>query len=406
MGRIQEFCVNEPKLQNTCFFCWKYSCPCKTGTTTYVQLHQPKKVTSRGRGGTSSKIKFKGLDLFWLNTCGWSSKVGPTGKKSHHQANHPQIGHDGTNSRILWSTRRPKLQNTCFFLLKIQLSLQKGTDTHVQLHQPKKWLEEAEAQVSKIKSKGLDLFLWLNTCGIIFKGWPHRKKIASPGQSSTDRTWWDEFKNFVSTSPNCKTHGVVFFAENTVVLAKTGTTTYVQLHQPKKVTSRGRGAGVKNKVQGAGPFLTEYLRMIFKGWPHRKKVASPGQSSTDRTWWDEFKNFVPTCGQIAKQAFFSWRYICPCKRVVHCRGHLPDRTREAVDSEKLRAVRKSGARNSFFSVSDWGGEDMACYQRKHPGNIFLGYERGKFIGCWTLGTTKLAKKIQKGDWKWDFGFRG
>ena len=43
---------------------------------------------------------------------------------------------------------------------------------------------------------------------------------------------------------------------------------------------------------------------------------------------------------------------------------------------------------------------MACYQRKHPGNIFLlGYERGKFIGCWTLGTTKLAKKIQKGGWK-------
>ena len=61
---------------------------------------------------------------------------------------------------------------------------------------------------------------------------------------------------------------------------------------------------------------------------------------------------------------------------------------------------KSGARNSFFSVSDWEGEDMACYQRKHPGNIFLlGYQRGKFIGCWTLGTRKLAKKIQKGGWK-------
>ena len=39
---------------------------------------------------------------------------------------------------------------------------------------------------------------------------------------------------------------------------------------------------------------------------------------------------------------------------------------------------------------------MACYQRKHPGNIFfLGYQRGKFIGCWTLGTRKLAKKIKK-----------
>ena len=36
----------------------------------------------------------------------------------------------------------------------------------------------------------------------------------------------------------------------------------------------------------------------------------------------------------------------------------------------------------------------------------LGYQRGKFIGCWTLGTRKLAKKIQKNGWKWDFGFRG
>ena len=83
-----------------------------------------------------SKIESKGLDLFWLNTCGWSSKVGPTGKKSHHQANHPQIGHDGTNSRILCQ-RAPKLQNICF-LLKMHLSLQKGTTTYVQLHQPKK----------------------------------------------------------------------------------------------------------------------------------------------------------------------------------------------------------------------------------------------------------------------------
>ena len=28
-----------------------------------------------------------------------------------------------------------------------------------------------------------------------------------------------------------------------------GTNTYVHLHQPKKVTSRGQGAGVKNKIQ-------------------------------------------------------------------------------------------------------------------------------------------------------------
>ena len=93
-----------------------------------------KKVTRRGRGA-------RGWTFFWPNTCGWFSKVGPTGKKSHHQANHPQIGHDGTNSRIVCVNprrRAPKLQNTCF-LLKIHLSLQKGTNTYVQLHQRKKW---------------------------------------------------------------------------------------------------------------------------------------------------------------------------------------------------------------------------------------------------------------------------
>ena len=47
-----------------------------------------------------------------------------------------------------------------------------------------------------------------------------------------------------------------FFAENTVVL---GTTTYVQLHQPKKGDLKSRGAGVKNKIQGAGPFFGRIL---------------------------------------------------------------------------------------------------------------------------------------------------
>ena len=142
------------------------------GTNTYVHLHQPKKWLQEAKVQVS-KIKSKGLDLFWLNTCGWSSKVGPTGKKSHHQASHPLIGHDGTNWRILCQ-RAPKLQNTCFF------------------------------------------------------------------------------------------------AETTVVLAK-GCRHTCSASPTKKVTWRGRGAGVKNKIQGAGPFLTEYLRMIFKGWPHRKK---------------------------------------------------------------------------------------------------------------------------------------
>ena len=39
----------------------------------------------------------------------------------------------------------------------------------------KRWLEEAEAQVSKIKSKGLDFFL-AEFLWMMFKGWPHRKK--------------------------------------------------------------------------------------------------------------------------------------------------------------------------------------------------------------------------------------
>ena len=41
-------------------------------------------------------------------------------------------------------------------------------------------------------------------------------------------------------------------AEGTFALQK-GTATYVQLHQQKS-DWRGRGAGVKNKIQGAGPF--------------------------------------------------------------------------------------------------------------------------------------------------------
>ena len=136
---------------------------------------------------------------------------------------------------------------------------------------------------------------------MIFKGWPNRKKVASPGQPSIDRTWWDKFNNFVSTrAQNAKQ---MFFAENTFVLAK-GCNHIYQFHQPNKVTWRGRGAGVKNKFQGAGPFLAEYMRMIFKGWPHREKVAPPGQPSIDTKWCDKFKHFVSTRAQNAKHMFF------------------------------------------------------------------------------------------------------
>ena len=93
----------------------------------------------------------------------------------------------------------------------------------------------------------------------------------------------------------------------------------------------------KIKSKGLDLFLAEFLRMIFKGWPHRKKIASPGQPSIDRKCWDKLKNFVPTCGQIAKQEFF------PEDTFVHAKG-----LRIAVGicrtalvkpwTEKLRAV--------------------------------------------------------------------
>ena len=87
---------------------------------------------------------------------------------------------------------------------------------------------------------------------------------------------------------------------------------------------------------------------------------------------------------------------------MHCRGHLPDRTREAVDSEKLRAVSREVRCQEFifFPYQIEGGKIWHVTNASIQEIFFLlGYERGKFIGCWTLGTTKLAKKIQKGGWK-------
>ena len=105
----------------------------------------------------------------------------------------------------------------------------------------------------------------------------------------------------VNARPKCKTHD---FWLNIHLSLEKFTTTYVQLHQPKKVTWRGRGAGVKNKFQGAGPFLAKYMRRIFKGWPRRKKVASPGQPSIDTKWCDKFKNFVSTRAQKMQNICF------------------------------------------------------------------------------------------------------
>ena len=109
---IKNFVSTRAQIETHMFYCWKYSCPCKRVQTHMSSFTNQKRWLQEAEAHVSN-IKSKGLDLFWLNTCGWSSKVGPTGKKSHHQANHPQIGHDGTKSRILCQ-RAPKLKHTCF----------------------------------------------------------------------------------------------------------------------------------------------------------------------------------------------------------------------------------------------------------------------------------------------------
>ena len=83
----------------------------------------------------------------------------------------------------------------------------------------------------------------------------------------------------------------MFFAENIFVLVK-GYNHICLVSPTKKVTWRGRDAGIKNKFQGAGLFWAEYMWIIFKDWPNREEIALPGQPSLDRTWRNKFKNFV------------------------------------------------------------------------------------------------------------------
>ena len=113
----------------------------------------------------------------------------------------------------------------------------------------KKWLEEVEAQVSKIKSQGLDFFL-LNICGWSSKVGPTGKMphhqadpqflIRPPHRpSSIDRTWWDKFIFLcVNARPNCKTR-VFFLAEETFFRAKgyKSTNTYVKFSFANKKVS-------------------------------------------------------------------------------------------------------------------------------------------------------------------------
>ena len=177
MGRIQEFCVNARPNCKTHVFLLKIQLSLQKGTDTHVQLHQPKKWLEEAEAQVS-KIKSKGLDLFLTEYLRIIFKGWPIGKKSHLQANHPQIGHDGTNSRIL--CQRAQIAKQAFFSEKTFV-LAKGVQPHMfSFTNQKRWLQEAEAHVSKIKFKGLDLF-WLNTCGWSSKVGPQEKsRITRP----------------------------------------------------------------------------------------------------------------------------------------------------------------------------------------------------------------------------------
>ena len=94
----------------------------------------------------------------------------------------------------------------------------------------KRWLEEAEAQVSKINSKELDLF-WLNTCGWSPKVGPTGKKsrITRPTIHRYEMMW--QIQEFcVNARPKCKTH--VFCWKYICPCERVQThMTYVQLRQ-------------------------------------------------------------------------------------------------------------------------------------------------------------------------------
>ena len=111
-------------------------------------------------------------------------------------------------------------------------------------------------------------------------------------------------QEFCVNAPNCKT---LFFCWKYTCPYKK-----VQIHMlymfsftnQKRWLQEAEAQVSKIKFKGLDLFLTEFLWMIVKVWPHRKKITSSGQPSIDRKWWDKLKHFVPTCGQIAKQAFF------------------------------------------------------------------------------------------------------
>ena len=104
---------------------------------------------------------------------------------------------------------------------------------------------------------------------------PQEKRFASPGQSSIDRTWWDKFKNFVSTRALIAKH--LFFYWRYICPCKRVHIDMFSFTNNETVTWRGRGAGVKNKIQGAGPFFGWILADDLQRLAPRGKVATRGQ---------------------------------------------------------------------------------------------------------------------------------
>ena len=110
--------------------------------------------------------------------------------------------------------------------------------------------------MSKIKSKGLDLLL-TEYLRIIFKGWPIGKK--SHLQANHPQIGHDGTNSRILCQRAQIAKQAFFFSENTFVLAKGVQPHMFTFTNQKKVTSRGRGADVKNKIQGAGPFFGRIL---------------------------------------------------------------------------------------------------------------------------------------------------
>ena len=112
--------------------------------------------------------------------------------------------------------------------------------------------------------------------------------------------------------------------------------------------------GSKIKSKGLDLFLAEFLWIIFKGSPHRKKNRITRSTIHNQEMMGQIEEFYSNVWPNCKTNGF-----CPENTFIHAKGlriavgHLPGRAREAVDSEKLRAVSwEVRCKEFIFSVSD------------------------------------------------------